>query len=48
MGVRTGSVTLYTDAPHGGVAQLVEHYVRNVGAGGSSPLTSTVFVATSS
>jgi hypothetical protein len=28
-------------APPGGVAQLVERYVRNVEVGGSSPLTST-------
>ena len=27
----------------GGVAQLGEHYVRNVGVGGSNPLTSTIF-----
>src|ERR1700691_2765464 len=31
----------YSDLPHGGVAQLVERYVRNVEVGGSSPLTST-------
>src|SRR5256885_17259203 len=26
---------------HGGLAQLVEHYVRNVGVDGSNPLSST-------
>ena len=28
----------------GGLAQLGEHYVRNVGVGGSTPLPSTKFV----
>ena len=28
----------------GGLAQLGEHYVRNVGVGGSTPLPSTTFV----
>lgn len=27
--------------PPGGVAQLAEHYVRNVGVAGSNPVTST-------
>jgi hypothetical protein len=31
--------------PRGGVAQLVERYVRNVEVGGSSPLTSTASLA---
>ena len=31
----------YSENSHGGVAQLVERYVRNVEVGGSSPLTST-------
>ena len=34
----------YIDTTHGGdVAQLGEHLVRNEGAGGSSPLISTIF-----
>lgn len=32
---------LVSGAVFGGVAQLVEHYVRNVGVVGSSPITST-------
>ena len=28
----------------GGLAQLGEHYVRNVGVGGSTPLPSTKFI----
>ena len=28
----------------GGLAQLGEHYVRNVGVGGSTPLPSTIFL----
>jgi maleylpyruvate isomerase len=34
----------YAGRPFGGVAQLVERYVRNVEVGGSSPLTSTPLV----
>ncbi len=30
----------------GGLAQLGEHYVRNVGVGGSTPLPSTSFILT--
>ena len=30
-------------SPHGEVAQLVEHHVRNVRVGGSTPLFSTTF-----
>ena len=32
----------------GGLAQLGEHYVRNVGVGGSTPLPSTTFDASAS
>ena len=35
----------YSDCPFGGVAQLVERYVRNVEVGGSSPLTSTLVMS---
>jgi hypothetical protein len=33
--------SLITCRPSGGLAQLGEHYVRNVGVGGSTPLPST-------
>ena len=32
------------DQSSGGLAQLGEHYVRNVGVGGSTPLPSTSFI----
>jgi putative hydrolase of the HAD superfamily len=35
--VRSGNLS----SPYGGVAQLAEHYVRNVGVAGSNPVTST-------
>lgn len=34
------------DQSSGGLAQLGEHYVRNVGVGGSTPLPSTKFIFT--
>ena len=37
-------VSLITTRSSGGLAQLGEHYVRNVGVGGSTPLPSTTFV----
>jgi hypothetical protein len=40
-GAGGGSEASYSELGHGGVAQLVERYVRNVEVGGSSPLTST-------
>ena len=33
-------------AEYGAVAQLVEHYVRNVGVEGSNPFCSTIFLVT--
>jgi hypothetical protein len=37
-------VSLIEGRSSGGLAQLGEHYVRNVGVGGSTPLPSTTFV----
>ena len=38
---REAFVSLITIRLSGGLAQLGEHYVRNVGVGGSTPLPST-------
>ena len=37
-------VSLVECRSSGGLAQLGEHYVRNVGVGGSTPLPSTTFI----
>ena len=37
-------VSLVECRSSGGLAQLGEHYVRNVGVGGSTPLPSTSFI----
>jgi hypothetical protein len=37
-------VSLVECRSSGGLAQLGEHYVRNVGVGGSTPLPSTIFL----
>ena len=39
-------VSLSECRSRGGLAQLGEHYVRNVGVGGSTPLPSTSFILT--
>ena len=39
--LETRGMVVYYTAASGGLAQLGEHYVRNVGVGGSTPLPST-------
>ena len=41
---REAFVSLITIQLSGGLAQLGEHYVRNVGVGGSTPLPSTTII----
>ncbi len=42
--VREAFVSPFKYRSGGGLAQLGEHYVRNVGVGGSTPLPSTKFL----
>jgi hypothetical protein len=45
--LETGPLVVYNAENCGGLAQLGEHYVRNVGVGGSTPLPSTILVVPS-